>query len=290
MLPPHMLTEEAAYAAGQFGLQMALGVGALFPPYPNAPAAGHFISAAKWGVLMAGAGIAAGATSGGGAGGTGQTQLGSGGPQPLKPVQTRTSMEDQLIKLNENLVIQGRVMQYAGQQYDKVGATMFQMEHDINMMAVSNKQGWQDAAADLITHFDNSVKNGFQNITDVNQGIQNYMKDYSNTLPKVLSGTLSTNLQQVAFQTNGQNQQLISLSKAQLVELQKANDKNMQPVFNTNVSIDGPGFSSMVEGQFVKTAGSRVGQAAIVGSTAAATAGNLNRQALGRSLSGSGGV
>jgi hypothetical protein len=280
----------AQYSAGQFALQMALGIGALFPPYPNAPAAGHFISAAKWAALMAGAGIAAGATSGAG-GGTGPSQAGTGGPQPLAPVQTRTAMEDQLIKLNQNLVVQGRVLQYAGTQLTNFGANVFALEHDINMMAVSNRQGWRDVSQNLLHQLDTYVQHGFTaGFSGIASELQFTMRNYSNTLPQVFSNTLSGALKSVSTTLGTQNEQLITLSKAQLIELQKANDKNWSPIVQTAVSIDGPGFQQAVDDTFLHSATTVRGATAISNASRSAASSNINRQSMGTTLSNRGGV
>jgi hypothetical protein len=250
----------------------------------------HLLAMGEWVALGALVGAAAGGKGGGGGGGGGTPQLGSGGPQPLKPVETRTEMTDQIIKLNQNLEMQGRVLQYAGEQYSNLGATIFTMEHDINMMAVSNRQGWQDASSDLITHIDNSVKNGFQNFQDISTGIQNYMKDYQNTLPQVLSGNLADAMKGVSLTQSQDNQTLIDLGKRQLDELVKANAKDYSPTVNTVVSIDGAGFQSAVEGELIHSASTIPGQRAIASAAASAIGSNLSRQQLGTRLSPGGGV
>jgi hypothetical protein len=199
-------------------------------------------------------------------------------------------MEDQIIKLNQNLVVQGRVLQYAGTQMSNLGASIFAMEHAINMMAVSNRQGWRDAASDLLTHLDWTVQHGFTNLLEVNQGLQNYLKDYSNTLPQVMSTNLSGALKSVNMTLGTQNDQLITLSKAQLVELQKANDKTWAPIVQTAVSIDGTGFQQAVDATFLHSTTTVRGQTAISNASRSAAAANLNRQSMGTTLSRSGGV
>jgi hypothetical protein len=278
------------------------------------------ISMAAWLAAAAALGIAGGALSGGGGGGGGGAGSKGAAVGTPAPVSTRTAMEDSIIKLNGNLVVNNRVLQYAGQQYTNLGAQMFQLTHSINMLAGSNdqtarqmsdalantlakvtQQGFQpNQVANLIGSFNNYVDvTNRKQATDsgVLQGIHSNLLENSaaqqalladsRTLPSRISDNLAGNLRSMSRAQSDKNDTMIDLARRQLVELQKANDKEPTIAVDASTYLDGGALNSLASNGFTKNV--KTYSRAVTAATASGLGQNSSRQQMGRAI-GNGGI
>jgi hypothetical protein len=283
-------------------------------------AALHFHAAALHAAAAAAAG-AAGAAAGGGGGGGGGGGAGStgAGQQTPKPVSTKTSMEDGIIRLNENLVVNNRVVQYAGQQYDKTGAMWYQITKDIQTMSAARgettrresdvlaemlarraQHGFPQGQVDeLINKMNNFIvenpaaKQQVGILEKINSnlvestGQQQQQTSDTKSLPQQVSDKLSESLHSAQKSNNDTNQVMVGLARRQLEELVKSNQKDMTVNVDASTVLDAGSMNTLLDKNFLKNTTTH--QRAIAAANAAATGQNFNRQQMGRLL-GNGGI
>jgi hypothetical protein len=311
-----LLKQISEMAVVNMAKQLAEGFDALIDPTSiYQPAGPHFVSAAKWGALAALTGIGGGAAGGGG-GGSSSGSKGAAVGTPA-PVSTKTAMEDNIIKLNDNLVVNNRVMQYAGQQYDKTGAQMFQMVKDINMLAASRSEGDRNFADQLADQLARRTQAGFQPgqmqqwfnnmnnylatnnqhsiqyagiLTSINTNLlesSQQQNSQARSMPTLLADRLAENLRGAQKVQNESGQVMIGLARQQLTELQKANEKNMVVSVDASTVLDAGALNTLTTSGFLKNTATY--NRAVAGAVTTATQQNVNRQAMGRAL-GNGGI
>jgi hypothetical protein len=310
------LQEMSQYAMQKSIFHAMAGAADLATPYTAPMATGEFISAGLWAAAAAALGIAGGALSGGGgAGGSGGAGSKGSTVQTPEPVATRTAMEDQIIKLNGNLVVNNRVVQYAGSQYNQLGATMFQLTHSINMLANSNDNAAKNMSDTLANQLAQATQGGFQsvqmanlitglnsfvNLTDkkqstdsgVLQGINVSLletksilqENASNmrSLPTAIADNLSSNLNSVQKVQDDRSTTMIDIARRQLIELQKANDKDPMVAVDASTYLDGNALSSLATNGFVKNLSTY--SRAVTSAAASGLGLNSSRQQMARSL------
>jgi len=311
-----ILKELSGFAMKQAIFHLMAGIADSSNQYTAAEAPGEYKAAAMWGAAAAALGIIAGATSGGGGGGAASGSRGTAVGTPA-PVSTKTAMEDNIIKLNDNLVVNNRVMQYAGQAYDKTGAQMFQMIHDINMLGVSRSAGDKAFADQLADQLARRTQAGFQPgqmqqwfnnmnnylatnnqhsikyagiLTSINTNLLESSQQHNSqarSLPTLLADRLAENLRGAQKVQNESGQVMIGLARQQLTELQKANEKNMVVSVDASTVLDAGALNTLTTSGFLKNTATY--NRAVAGAVTTATQQNVNRQAMGRAL-GNGGI
>lgn len=232
-------------------------------------------------------------------------------------MSTKTAMEDNIIKLNDNLVVNNRVMQYAGQAYDKTGAQMFQMVKDINMLAASRSEGDRNFADQLADQLARRTQAGFQPgqmnqlfnnlstylvaegqhsvqyagiLTSINTNLlesSQQQNSQARSMPTLLADRLAENLRGAQKVQNESGQVMIGLARQQLTELQKANEKNMVVSVDASTVLDAGALNTLTTSGFLKNTATY--NRAVAGAVTTATQQNVNRQAMGRAL-GNGGI
>lgn len=307
------------YCLKQAGIHLMAGLADASSPLTAAAAAGEYRAAALWTAAAAAAGFAGGVLSGAAGGGGGGAASGSRGTAvgTPAPVSTKTAMEDNIIKLNDNLVVNNRVMQYAGQAYDKTGAQMFQMVKDINMLAASRSEGDRNFADQLADQLARRTQAGFQPgqmnqlfnnlstylvaegqhsvqyagiLTSINTNLlesSQQQNSQARSMPTLLADRLAENLRGAQKVQNESGQVMIGLARQQLTELQKANEKNMVVSVDASTVLDAGALNTLTTSGFLKNTATY--NRAVAGAVTTATQQNVNRQAMGRAL-GNGGI
>jgi hypothetical protein len=313
-----MLTELAKMAMAQSVFYAGMAIADAASIYNSWRVGNDVAAAALYAAAAAGLGIAGGAASASGSGGGGSSSGSRGAAvETPAPVSTKTAMEDNIIKLNDNLVVNNRVMQYAGQQYDKTGAQMFQMVKDINMLAASRSEGDRNFADQLADQLARRTQAGFQPgqmqqwfnnmnnylatnnqhsiqyagiLTSINTNLlesSQQQNSQARSMPTLLADRLAENLRGAQKVQNESGQVMIGLARQQLTELQKANEKNMVVSVDASTVLDAGALNTLTTSGFLKNTATY--NRAVAGAVTTATQQNVNRQAMGRAL-GNGGI
>ncbi len=301
--------------------ELAAGIAALTPwgAAIYGPAGIHFKAAAMFAAAAAATGAAGAAIGGGGGGGGSAGEAGANLGRP-QPVSTKTSMEEGIIRLNDNLVVASRVIQYAGTQYSNLGAQLYQFTKEVNTLASSTSESVRQMADKLANDLAKVAQGGFQpaglqalfnelnawlatntqtaqqqlgilqtvsgQLLETQQAAQQSSAQASN-LPQMISDKLSESLHSVQRAQDDNSQVMIELARRQLQELVKANEKDMTIQVDASTYLDGGTMGTLMEQSYVKNTSTYKRQ--VAGAVLSATGQNVNRQQMGRLL-GNGGI